>query len=159
MLSIMGGLQGVIMVYARIPFAMAHHGLFLLTMGTVSKSTSAPVWAIGIQAGWACVMAVLGSFDQLTDFVLFAAWVFYRLTGASVFVLRVRMPNAVRPYRTLGYPVVPLFFVLAAIWLVINTLQTNPVGSTIGLLLILLGIPLPGYFHRKQKRTASGCVI
>ena len=151
LLSTMGALQGVILVKARIPFAMARDGLFFSTIGTVSKRTSVPVRAIGIEAAWASVLAATGSFDQLTDFVIFAAWIFYGLTAVSVFRLRHKMPYAPRPYRTLGYPVVPLIFVLVALWLVINTLQTSPVESVMGLLLILLGLPLYYYFQRKQK--------
>jgi basic amino acid/polyamine antiporter, APA family len=155
LLSTLGALQGVILVKARIPFAMARDGLFFSSIGQVSKNTRVPARAIGIGAVWASVLAVSGSFDQLTDFVIFAAWIFYGLTAASVFVLRRKMPNAPRPYRTLGYPVVPLLFVLVALWLLINTLQTNPVGSVIGLLLILLGLPLYAYFQRRQGHEAS----
>jgi basic amino acid/polyamine antiporter, APA family len=98
-------------------------------------------------------LAVSGSFDQLTDFVIFAAWIFYGLTAAAVFLLRRKMPDVPRPYRTFGYPIVPLIFVLMALWLVINTLQTSPVESVTGLLLILLGLPLHFYFQRKQDTT------
>ena len=155
LLSTMGALQGVILVKARVPFAMARDGLFFSKLGQVSRSTRVPVRAMGLEALWASVLAVSGSFDQLTDFVIFAAWIFYGLTAASVFLLRRKMPDAVRPYRTLGYPMVPLVFVLVALWLVINTLQTSPVESGTGLLLILLGLPLYFYFQRKQRRTAS----
>jgi APA family basic amino acid/polyamine antiporter len=155
LLSTLGALQGVILVKARIPFAMARDGLFFSSIGRVSKTTRVPARAIGIGAVWACVLVVSGSFDQLTDFVIFAAWIFYGLTAASVLVLRRKMPNAPRPYRTLGYPVVPLIFVLVALWLLINTLQTRPVESSIGLVLILLGLPLYAYFQRKQAHKAS----
>jgi APA family basic amino acid/polyamine antiporter len=101
------------------------------------------------------VLAATGSFDQLTDFVIFAAWIFYGLTAVSVFRLRRKMPHTQRPYRTLGYPVVPLIFVLVALWLVINTLQTSPVESAMGLLLIVLGLPLYFYFKREQKDPAK----
>jgi APA family basic amino acid/polyamine antiporter len=155
LLSTMGALQGVILVKARVPFAMARDGLFFSRMGQVSRRTRVPVRAIGLGALWASVLAVSGSFDQLTDFVMFAAWIFYGLTAASVFLLRRKMPHALRPYRTLGYPMVPLLFVLVALWLVINTLQTSPVESSIGLLLIVLGLPLHFYLQRKHGCTAS----
>jgi basic amino acid/polyamine antiporter, APA family len=150
LLSTMGALQGVILVKARVPFAMARDRLFFSGIGQVSGNTSVPVRAIGLAALWACVLAVSGSFDQLTDFVIFAAWIFYGLTAGSVFLLRRKMPNVLRPYRTLGYPVVPLIFVLFALWLVINTLQTSPVESGIGLVLIVLGLPL--YFYLKWQQ-------
>src|SRR5262245_29639158 len=138
LLSTMGALQGVILVKARVPFAMARDGLFFSKVAEVSRSTRVPVRSIGLEALWASVLAVSGSFDQLTDFVIFAAWIFYGLTAAAVFVLRRKMPDAPRPYRTFGYPIVPLIFVLVALWLVINTLQTSPVESGTGLLLIVL---------------------
>lgn len=156
LLSTMGALQGVILVKARVPFAMSRDGLFFSRIGRVSKGTRVPVCAIGIEAVWASVLAVSGSFDQLTDFVIFAAWIFYGLTAASVFVLRRKMPDALRPYRTLGYPMVPLIFVVAALWLVINTLQTSPVESAIGVLLIVLGLPLHFYFQRRQGTQRTG---
>jgi len=155
LLSTMGGLHSVTLVKARIPYAMACDGLFFQRIGCVTKSTHVPVWAIGINAVWAIVLAVSGTFDQLTDLVIFAAWIFYGLTAASVFVLRRKMPDVPRPYQTLGYPVVPLIFVLVTLWLVINTLQTSPFESAVGLVLIALGLPVCLYFQRNRGRTAS----
>ena len=151
LLSTMGGLHGMILVRARIPFAMARDGLFFSRTGLVSNSSRAPVWAIGMNAVWASVLAVTGTFDQLTDFVIFAAWIFYGLTVTSVFVLRQKMPDIHRPYRTLGYPVVPLIFVVVTFWLVINTLRTSPLESLVGLGLIVLGIPLYFYFRNNRE--------
>jgi len=104
-----------------------------------------------IQAVWACILAILGTFDQLTNYVIFASWIFYGMTTTAVFVLRRKMPGAERPYRTLGYPVMPVVFVLVAVWLIINTLQTNPVEAAAGLLLIALGLPLYLYYRRSAK--------
>lgn len=152
LLSTMGALQGVILVKARVPFAMSRDGLFFSRIGQVSRGTRVPVRALGLEALWACVLALSGSFDQLTDFVIFAAWIFYGLTAASVFVLRRKLPDAPRPYRTFGYPIVPFVFVLVALWLVINTLQTSPLESGAGLVLIMLGLPLHFYFQRKRTQ-------
>lgn len=91
---------------------------------------------------------MLGTFDQLTNYVVFASWIFYGMTTASVFMLRRKMPDAPRPYKTLGYPIMPVVFVLVAIWLLVNTLQTNPVEAFTGLILIALGLPLYLYFRR-----------
>ena len=82
--------------------------------------------------------------------MIFASWIFYGLVTSSVFVLRRKMPDAPRPYRTLGYPVMPLVFVLVAAWLVINTLLNRPVESIAGLVLIALGLPI--YFYYRWSR-------
>src|SRR5215468_2894175 len=104
-----------------------------------------------IQGVWSCVLALSGTFDQLTDCLLFASWIFYGLVTSSVFVLRRKAPNAERPYKTLGYPLMPLVFVLVATWLVINTLLNKPVESVTGLVLIVLGLPLYLYFRLRQR--------
>jgi APA family basic amino acid/polyamine antiporter len=97
---------------------------------------------------WASVLALSGTFDQLTDCLLFASWIFYGLVTSSVFVLRRKMPSTERPYKTLGYPFIPLVFVLVAAWLIVNTLFARPVESVVGLGLILIGLPLYYYFRK-----------
>jgi APA family basic amino acid/polyamine antiporter len=133
---------------------MARDGLFFSRLSHLSTGSRVPVWAIATQALWASVLALSGTFDQLTDFAVFALWLFFALTTAAVFVLRRKMPDALRPYRTIGYPLLPLVFLLVAGWLIANTLQTNPVGSGVGLGLIALGLPLYFYFHRRQSHVA-----
>ena len=110
-----------------------------------------PVWSIGIQAVWSSVLAVSGTYDQLTDCLLFASWIFYGLVTSAVFVLRRKMPEAARPYRTFGYPVVPAVFVLVSTWLVVNTLVNRPVESVAGLVLIALGLPVYWYFPPSRR--------
>lgn len=151
-LSAMGALNGSILSNARVPYAMAHDGLFFSRMARLHAVSRVPVWAILIQSSWACILALSGTFDQLTDYVIFASWIFYGLVTSSVFVLRRKMPAAERPYRTIGYPLVPLVFVLVALWLVINSLFTRPVEAFVGLALIALGLPVYFYFRRQQKQ-------
>ena len=151
-LSAMGALNGSILSNARVPYAMAHDGLFFSRMARLHAVSRVPVWAILIQASWACILALSGTFDQLTDYVIFASWIFYGLVTSSVFVLRRKMPAVERPYRTIGYPLVPLVFVLVALWLVINSLFTRPVEAFVGLALIALGLPVYFYFRRQQKQ-------
>ncbi|MEO6034447.1 MAG: amino acid permease [Verrucomicrobiota bacterium] len=148
LISTIGVLNGSILTSARIPFAMARDGLFFSRFAELSKQTAVPIAAIVLQAVWASVLAISGTFDQLTDYVVFAGWIFYAATTAAVFVLRKKMPDAPRPYRTLGYPIVPLVFVLVATALLINTWMTSRVESTAGLVLIGLGLPI--YFWRKR---------
>jgi APA family basic amino acid/polyamine antiporter len=153
--STIGALNGCIMGQARIPYAMARDGLFFKHMGEVSSKSRAPVWAIIAQSTWGCVLALSGTFDQITTYAIFALWLFFGVTVSAVFVLRRKMPDAERPYKTVGYPIVPLLFMMVAAWLVINTIATNPVESVIGLALIALGLPVYFYFKRKQARIVA----
>jgi APA family basic amino acid/polyamine antiporter len=154
--SALGALNGSILSNARVPYAMARDGVFFASQARLSASTRVPVIAIMVQAVWSCVLALSGTFDQLTDCLLFASWIFYGLCASSVFVLRRKSPNMERPYKTLGYPVMPLVFVMVATWLVINTLVNKPVESVTGLVLIALGLPL--YFYFKMRREAPKTV-
>jgi len=151
MISILGALNGSILTGARVPFAMARDGLFFAKLGALSRGSHVPVPSLIIQGLWAAILAMLGTFDQLTNYVIFASWIFYGMTTAAVFMLRRRMPDAPRPYRTIGYPVMPVVFVLVALWLLINTLQTNPVEAFTGLIVIALGLPLYFYFRRHSR--------
>ncbi len=149
-ISAFGALNGSILSNARVPFAMAKDGMFFPSMAKLSTGTRVPVVSLIVQALWACVLALSGTFDQLTDCLLFASWIFYGLVTSSVFVLRRKMPDAPRPYKTFGYPIIPIVFVLVACWLIINTLFTKPVESIVGIVLILLGLPIYFYYHRKN---------
>lgn len=147
MVSAIGALNGITMMNARVPFAMARDGLFFGPLANLSATSNVPVNAIWFQGIWACVLALSGTFDQITTSVIFAVWVFTALVGSSLFVLRRKLPVAPRRYRTLGYPVVPALFVLVALWLVFNSLTASPVESAAGLFLIALGLPFYFYFR------------
>ena len=151
-ISALGALNGSILSNARVPYTMAREGLFFKRMGALSEGTHVPVFSIIVQAIWSCVLALSGTFDQLTDCLLFASWIFYGLVTSSVFVLRRKMPNAERPYKTLGYPIIPLVFVLVAVWLIINTIFKRPPESVVGLALIALGLPVYYYFKLRQEK-------
>ena len=147
--SALGALNGSTLTGARVPYAMARDGVFFSPAAVLSQRTRVPVYALLFQAIWASVLAISGTFDQLSDYVIFASWIFYGLVTSSVFVLRRKMPDAPRPYRTLGYPIVPLVFVVVAAWLVVNTLVNRPVESVAGLVLISLGLPIYFYYRRR----------
>jgi len=153
LISAIGTLNGSVLTNARITYAMARDGLFIRRFGDLNPNTAVPVAAIMLQAVWASLLAVSGTFDQLTDCVVFTSWIFYAATTAAVFVLRKKMPDAPRPYRTLGYPIVPIVFVLVAAWLIVNTLQTSPVESVVGLALTALGLPV--YFFQRRSAKVS----
>jgi APA family basic amino acid/polyamine antiporter len=155
-LSALGALNGATLTGARVPYAMARDGLFPSAAATLTTRTRVPAVAVLMQAVWACVLAASGTYDQLTDYVIFAAWIFYGLVTSAVIVLRVRAPELPRPYRTLGYPVVPLVFVAVALWLVVNTLLNRPVESVTGLVLIGLGLPVYWYFRVARRESPDG---
>jgi APA family basic amino acid/polyamine antiporter len=150
LLSVIGVLNGSILTSARIPFAMARDGLFFSKFAALGEKSAVPVAAILLQGTWASLLSLSATFDQLTDGVVFAGMIFYASCCFAVIVLRKKMPDAPRPYRTFGYPIVPLLFVVVAVWLLFNTLKTSPAESRIGLVLIALGLPL--YFWQRRKR-------
>ncbi len=156
MLSVLGSLFSGILTGARIPYAMSRDGLFFASLGAVSQKTHVPVNALLAQAAWIFVLTLTGTFDTLTDYAMFAAWIFYGLASASVFVFRKRMPNADRPYRTWGYPLVPVVFIAVTILLIANTIWTAQLRSLIGLGWILLGLPLYWYWQGKKKSSGTG---
>jgi APA family basic amino acid/polyamine antiporter len=150
LLSSWGSLQTSILGTARIPYAMARDGVFFQSLARVSKGTRVPVIALIVQAVWAGVLALSGTFDQLTDLAIFAFWLFYGMVTAAVFVFRKREPNAPRPYRTWGYPVVPALFVLVTLYLIIFTIKNAWLQSMIGLAIIAAGLPVYWYFSRRN---------
>lgn len=154
MLSSIGTLHTSILTGARVPYAMAKDGLMFEPMGRISEGTRVPVIALIVQGIWASILAFSGSFDTLTDYVIFGSWIFYALVTSSVFVFRKKMPTAERPYKAFGYPVIPILFLFVAGWLLLNTLWTNPVQAFAGLFLILLGLPVY-YYLTKGKATNS----
>ena len=150
--SSVGSLHTSILTGARVPYAMSRDRLFFQSLARLSPKTHVPIGALVLQGVWACILALSGSFDTLTDYVVFGSWIFYGLTTASVFIFRRRLPNAERPYRAWGYPVVPAVFLLVTGWLLVNTLLTTPVQALIGLGLIIIGLPVYWYWAGYNRR-------
>src|SRR5688500_5481208 len=148
----MGSVKTSILGTARITYAMARDGVFFESLARVSKSTRVPVISLIVQGIWAGVLTLSGSFDQLTDLAVFAFWLFYGLVAAAVFVFRWREPNAERPYRTWGYPVVPALFVLTTIYLIGATIYNYPARSPACLSISALGLPVHFYFAAKNRK-------
>jgi APA family basic amino acid/polyamine antiporter len=155
LLSTVGALNGSILTAARIPYAMARDGLWFNCFAGLHSKTAVPVAAVLFQGVWGALLVLSATFDQLTDCVVFAGMIFYAATTAAVFVLRKKMPGAVRPYKTLGYPVVPLIFIAVALWLLANTLRTSTVESVVGLGLIALGLPVFIWQRRTRRKTMT----
>jgi len=154
-IAAIGALNGITLMNARVPFAMARDGLFFGLLADLDSETRAPVKAIWFQGIWACVLALSGTFDQITTSVIFAVWLFTALVGSSLFVLRRKLPVAPRRYRAIGYPVVPALFVLVAIWLVLNSLSATPVESVAGLVMMAVGLPFYFFFRRSGWLTRA----
>ncbi|HEV8592053.1 MAG TPA: amino acid permease [Pyrinomonadaceae bacterium] len=154
MLSSLGTLHTSILSGARVPYAMAQDGLMFSSFGKLSV-THVPLTALIFQGILASILALSGSFDTLTDYVVFGLWIFYALVTSSIFVFRRREPDAVRPYRAWGYPVVPVVFLLVAGWLLISTIMSSPKQSFIGLGLIFLGLPVYYYLNTRNGSTVN----
>lgn len=149
MLSIFAALNGSILTGSRVPYAMARDGMFFRSISVVHPRWCTPSNAILAMCVWSALLVLSGRYEQLFTYVIFSTWILYGMATASVIVLRRKRPEMVRPYRTLGYPVVPVLFVLVAVALLASTLRSSPRESLMGIGIILLGLPF--YFHWKRK--------
>ncbi len=173
--SSVGTLHTSVLTGARVPYAMSRDRLFFQGLSRLNPRTHVPVGALILQGIWAGILTLSGSFDTLTDYVIFGSWIFYGLVTASVFIFRRKMPNAERPYRAWGYPVVPVLFLLVTGWLLFTTLLPDPraaanellsllrldypaggfkginLNAFIGLMLIALGLPVYWYWSRINR--------
>jgi APA family basic amino acid/polyamine antiporter len=149
MISIFAALNGSILTGARVPYAMARDGSFFRSVANVHPRFHTPGVAILALSAWSCLLVLSGRYDQLYTYVIFSSWILYAMATASVIVLRRKRPDLPRPYRTLGYPVVPILFVATAILLEVFTLLQSPFESIAGIVLILIGLPF--YFAWKGR--------
>ncbi len=152
MISTFGTVNGMILSGPRVTYAMSQDKVFFRSMGMVHTRFRTPHVSVAIQGVWSALLTLSGTFDQLFTYVIFAAWLFYAMTTASVFVLRKKWPDRARPYRTWGYPWIPLIFLLASALLVVNTLITDPRDSLFGLVIILLGVPVYLFWKRRNRK-------
>jgi APA family basic amino acid/polyamine antiporter len=149
MISIFAALNGSILSGARVPYALARDGYFFKPVAKVHPEFHTPGVAVALLSIWSSLLVLSGRYDQLYTMVIFSSWILYAMAAASVLVLRKKQPALHRPYRTLGYPVVPIVFVLVAITLLVQTMRTYPRESILGLVFILAGLPF--YFHWKRR--------
>jgi APA family basic amino acid/polyamine antiporter len=149
LITTFGCTNSTIIMPPRIYQAMAQDGLFFRGVVDIHPRFSTPNKALWLQGVWASLLVLSGSFDQLTDMLVFVVFFFYGTTALGVFIMRVRDPLAHRPYRAWGYPIIPALFIAFCISLVIITCFTNPREAGIGLLLVLAGIPLYFYWNNK----------
>jgi APA family basic amino acid/polyamine antiporter len=163
MISTFGAVNSIAMTSARVYFAMAREKLFFRKLGHIHPRFRTPGTALIVQGAWATILVFSGTFDQLTDMLIFVSWVFYALAAFSVFILRKKMPDSPRPYKVWGYPFTPVIFVLFASVYIVFTLYsdilnfkngTAPIiNSVMGLVWVAIGIPGYIYWTLKQKRT------
>jgi APA family basic amino acid/polyamine antiporter len=152
MVSMFAALNGSILSGARVPYAMARDGAFFKAVGRVHPDRHTPGVSIIVLCGWAALLVLSGHFEALYDCVIFASWLLYGMTAAAVIVLRQRRPDLIRPYRVIGYPAVPVLFVLGSLGVVCFTLRQAPRESLFGMILISLGIPFYFYYKRRFSR-------
>ena len=120
---------------------MAKDGMFFPKVARLNDA-HAPINSLWYQGLWACMLVLSGTFDQLTDMIIFAVFIYYGATTLGVFILRKRMPDAPRPYKVWGYPIVPAIVVLFSAALFLNTIYARPREAAIGMALMLAGVPI-----------------
>ncbi|HOF20882.1 MAG TPA: amino acid permease [Bacteroidales bacterium] len=154
LVTTLGCLNASILTGSRPYYAMSREGLFFTAIGKLN-SRNVPGNSLLWQGIWSSVLVLSGNFDQLTDMLVFAVYIFYGAMAAGVFILRYRMPDAFRPYKVWGYPLVPALFVLFCAGLFVNTFITRPREALIGLFLIMTGVPVYFLFRRRNGKRAS----
>jgi APA family basic amino acid/polyamine antiporter len=167
MISTLGATNAIILTTARVYFSMAQSGVFPAFLGAVHPRFHTPTASLVVQAVWSIVLLFSGSFDMLTDTLIFVSWIFYGLAAYGVFVLRKKEPDTPRPYRVPGYPWVPLLFVVSAAVFLAFTVYNDiiayrtavaagkpaVINFLLGLVLVFLGTPL--YFYYRSRRGKS----
>ena len=152
LISTFGCANGLILAGSRVYYAMSRDGLFFKATGRLHPRYKTPVASLVIQAVWTCFLCISGSYGQLLDYIICAELVFYILTIASLFVLRIKRPDAERPYRAFGYPVLPALYIVMAMTICYTLLRYKPQYTWPGLFLVLLGVPVYFLWSRTATR-------
>jgi basic amino acid/polyamine antiporter, APA family len=155
LLTTFGATNTTALMPPRLYYAMAKEGMFFRSAAYIHPVFNTPSKAFVIQAIWASVLVLSGSFDQLTDMLVFASFIFYGATSLGVFILRYRMPDAPRPYKAWGYPVVPALFIIFCIALIIITLVGKPREALLGLGLMATGVPFYMYWTSQSQENRN----
>jgi APA family basic amino acid/polyamine antiporter len=142
LISSFGCANGLILSGARVYYAMAKDSLFFKSVAKLHPAHKTPAVSLMVQMVWACLLCVSGSYGQLLDYIIFAVLVFYILTIVGLFVLRRTHPDVARPYRAVGYPVLPAIYILMALFIDVVLLRYKPQFTWPGLIVVLLGIPV-----------------
>jgi APA family basic amino acid/polyamine antiporter len=142
LISTFGCVNGMLLAGARVYYAMSRDGLFFKSVGKLSPKSNTPTNSLWVQWAWTCLLCLSGSYGQLLDYVIFAVLIFYILTISGLFVLRRTRPDAVRPYKALGYPVLPGLYIAMAAWICVVLLRYKPQYTWPGLIIVLIGVPV-----------------
>jgi basic amino acid/polyamine antiporter, APA family len=154
MISGFGCANGLILSGARVYYAMAKDGLFFRGVAKLHPTHKTPAVSLMVQMVWTCILCISGSYGQLLDYIVFAVLVFYILTIAGLFILRRTHPDAERPYRAVGYPVLPAIYILMALFIDVVLLRYKPQYTWPGLIIVLLGIPVYFLWNRNREALA-----
>jgi APA family basic amino acid/polyamine antiporter len=150
LVSMFSAANATVLTATRVYFAMAQDGVFFRRLGAVHPRWKTPTFAIIASCAWSAVLAASGTFEELLTYVVFVGWVFYSIGAAAIFRYRRRDPGAQRPFRVPGYPVTPWLFIAIAAAIVVNTVWQQPGRAAIGAGLVLIGIPVYGFWKRKN---------
>ncbi|QEE29070.1 amino acid permease [Terriglobus albidus] len=153
LISTFGCANGMLLAGARVYYAMSQDGLFFKSVGRLSHKTNTPTVSLWVQCLWTCLLCLSGSYGQLLDYVIFAALVFYILTIAGIFILRRKQPDAPRPYKAIGYPVLPAIYIVMAAWVSYVLLRYKPQYTWPGLILVLLGVPVYMVWKSRSEKS------
>ncbi len=154
LISTFGCVNGMLLAGARVYYAMSRDGLFFKSVGKLSGRSNTPVNSLWVQWAWTCLLCLSGSYGQLLDYVIFAVLIFYILTIVGLFVLRRTRPEAPRPYKAFGYPVLPALYIVMAAWICVVLLRYKPQYTWPGLVLVLLGVPVYLFWKRSAGAVA-----
>jgi APA family basic amino acid/polyamine antiporter len=154
-ISALGSMNSSVLSGARVPYAMARDGIFFKVADGIHPKYRTPARALIFQCVLASLMALTGTFEELTNLFIFAGWIFYGLAVVALFRLRRTEPDMPRPYRCWGYPWVPGLFVLGALALTTNIWLQRPGRSSIGLLLMVAGLPFYRYWVKRGEKGAT----
>jgi basic amino acid/polyamine antiporter, APA family len=154
LVSTFGCNNGLILSGARVYYAMARDGLFFHGAGKLHPKYKTPAVSLMVQMVWICILCLSGTYGQLLDYVVFAVLVFYILTISGIFILRRTRPDAPRPYKAFGYPVLPAIYIAMAIFIDLVLLRYKPQYTWPGLIIVLLGIPVYFAWSRRSRVTA-----
>lgn len=149
MVSTFGCTNGLILAGARVYYAMARDGLFFKSVARLDPRSRAPVVSLVVQGLWASLLTLSGTYSDLLDYVIFAVLLFYVLTIGGLFVLRLRRPDLERPYRAVGYPVLPALYIAAALLIEVLLLIYKPRYTWPGLIIVLAGVPVYWLWRRR----------
>jgi APA family basic amino acid/polyamine antiporter len=155
LISSFGCDNGLILAGARVYYAMAKDGLFFRGASELHPKYRTPAHSLVMQCVWTCILCISGSYNQLLDYIIFAVLVFYILTITGLFVLRAKRPNEPRPYRAIGYPVLPAVYILMAVFIDVVLLRYKPQYTWPGLIIVLLGIPVYYAWSTQNRRVSA----